>query len=164
VVAHVAVPAAVVELRRQHRLRKRRKSRIAVQEVRAEPEPEAEVAEIDPLEQEGAVDGGTGGHESTQQTLERRPRGRVIFGQAARHEQEERPRRGRPPSLGPFAVPSLVGEKAGDPARLNGSRSLGLPGVDGFVEQIAHRLPAYDRVSGEEPLDDRVVSAAQGCW
>lgn len=80
VVAHVAVPAAVVELRREHRLRQRREPRIAVQEVRAEPEPEAEVAEIDALEQERAADVGSGRHESTEQALDRRSCGRMIFG------------------------------------------------------------------------------------
>jgi hypothetical protein len=61
----VAVPPAVLELRTQHRRTKRRKPRILAQEVRAEPEPEAEMTEIHALEQERAVDARFGRHEST---------------------------------------------------------------------------------------------------
>jgi hypothetical protein len=44
--------------------------RIAVAEVRTEPEPESEVAEIDPLEQEGAVDLFAEGHEPAEEALD----------------------------------------------------------------------------------------------
>jgi len=161
VVAHPAVPAAVVELRRQHGLGQRRKPRVAVQEVRAESEPETEVAEIDPLEHERAVDVGTGRHEAIEQSLERRPRRRMILGYAARDEQEKRPRRGGPPSLRPTAVRALVCKKVGDPARFDHACPLGRPGLGGLVEQVAHRLPADDGVTREEPLDGGVVSAGQ---
>jgi hypothetical protein len=50
VVADVAIRAAVVELGLEHRPAQWLEPRIAVEEVRTEPEPESEVAEIDPLE------------------------------------------------------------------------------------------------------------------
>jgi hypothetical protein len=63
-VAHVAVPAAVIELCPEHGLGERGDPCIAVQEVRPEPGPEAEVAEVDAPEQEGAVDLLAAGHEA----------------------------------------------------------------------------------------------------
>ena len=47
------------------------------QEVRAEPEPEAKMAEIDALQQEGSVDLLSGRHESPEKALERATRGRM---------------------------------------------------------------------------------------
>jgi hypothetical protein len=70
VVADVAIPAALVELGLEHRPAQRLEPRIAVAEVRTEPEPESEVAEIDPLEQEGAVDLFAEGHEPAEEALD----------------------------------------------------------------------------------------------
>ena len=72
VVARPAVPAAVVELSAQDRLAERRKARIPVQEVRAQAQPEAEMAEVDSLQQERLVDLRSGRHESIEETLHRR--------------------------------------------------------------------------------------------
>ena len=56
VVPHVAVPAAVGELRAENRLGEREEPRIVrIEEVRGEPQPEAQVAQVDALEQGGAV-------------------------------------------------------------------------------------------------------------
>ena len=107
-VPHVAVPAAIVELRAQHGLAEKRKTRIRTQVVRAEPEPEPEVAEIDSLQQEGTVDGRSFDHESAEQTLDRRARGRMVFGNPAGDEQQERPDGIRPTTSRPFAVGSAV--------------------------------------------------------
>ncbi len=67
VVAHVAVPAAVFELRGQDRFAEWSQPRIAGKEVRAEPEPEAEVAEIRTLEQEREMHFFVRRHEASEQ-------------------------------------------------------------------------------------------------
>ena len=155
-VSNMAVPAAVLELGADHRLAERAKPRVAAEEVRTEPEPEPEVAEIDALEHELPVDVLAGRHEAVEQPLKGRLGGRMILGEAESDEQQQRPRRGGPATLGPLAVGALVCEELGRPARLGGAPALGLPDLDRLVEQVAHDLPANRRVTLEKPLDDRV--------
>ena len=50
--------------------------------MRAQPEPEPEVAEIHPAEQEPLIDVRTGRHEASEQAFERDPRRRMALGQA----------------------------------------------------------------------------------
>src|SRR5262249_61734250 len=86
VVAHVAVPAAVGELRSEHGFGERSQPWVVGNEVRAEPEPEAEATEIDAPEQERDLRLLAAGHEAIEQALERYACGRVTFRQATRDE------------------------------------------------------------------------------
>src|SRR5262249_17130572 len=82
VVADVAVRAAVCELRSEHGFGERSQAWVVGNEVRAEPEPEAEVTEIDAPEQERDLRLLAAGHEAIEQALERYACGRVTFRQA----------------------------------------------------------------------------------
>ena len=119
-------PAAVIALRAQDGRAERRKPRILRQEVRTQSEPEAEMAQVDPLHHVGTVDVLPGRHESTEQTLERYARSRVLFGDPICNEQEQRPRRGRPTPLRPLAVGSLVSQEFCHAAGLERPRLVSL--------------------------------------
>ena len=88
VVSLQAVPAAVIALRAQDGRTERRKPRILWQEVRAQSEPEAEMAEVDSLQHVGTVELLSGRHESTEQTLERYACGWMVFRDPVRDEQQ----------------------------------------------------------------------------
>src|SRR5262249_47464678 len=80
VVADGAVPAAVVELRVEDRLPQWAEPRIRAEKVRAHFEPEAEVAEVDALQEERAVHLGAGRHEPPEQALDWNRGGRMSLG------------------------------------------------------------------------------------
>ncbi len=153
----LAVPPAVLELCTQHRRAKWRKPRILGQEMRAEPEPEAEVAEIHALEQERAVDARSGRHEPPEQALDRRTSGGMAFG-AERGEQQRRPGSVRPTPFRPLAVGSPKPEELSHPAALDHSSSFLLPCLGRLVEQVAHHLPEDRRVAFEQPVDHRLFA------
>ncbi len=106
VVPRAAVPAAVGQLRAQHSFAESRKPPIRFEKVGAEPEPEAEMAEIDALQQERTVHVGSDRHEPTEQALDRATPGWMAFRQAEGDEQQRRPGSVRPTSLRPLAVRS----------------------------------------------------------
>ena len=162
VVALGAVPAAVITLRAQDGGAKRRKPRILGQEVRTQSEPEAEMAEVDPLQQVRTVDVLPRRDESIEQTLERYARGWVVFGDPIGDEQEQRPCRGRPTPLRPLAVESLMCQKLCHAAGLERPGSLSLPRLRWLVEQVAHDLPADCGVARKKPLDHGLVARHPG--
>ena len=116
------------------------------------------MAEIDALEQGGAVDFLFRRDEPVDERAELGLGGRVAFGDAERDQQEQRPGRGRPAAGRPLAVRTPAGEQLGDPAVLERAPPLLLPHRGWLVEQVAHDLPADRRVALEQPVDDgRVV-------
>jgi hypothetical protein len=50
-----------------------------------------------------------------------------------------------------------MGKQLGDPPALERPLLLGLPDIDRLIQQVAHHLPADDRVAGEQPGDHRIV-------
>jgi hypothetical protein len=134
---HVAVPAAVVELGAQHGLGQPGEARVSVHEVGAEPEPEAEVAEVDPFQEEGAVHGLAGGHEPAQQAVGVRAGVGVILREPARHQEQEAPGDVGPASLRPVALRAPMLEHLSDPAGVGHSSPLRLPHLGWLVEQVA---------------------------
>ena len=144
VIPHVAVPAAVVELRTEHRLAQQRKPRIVVNEVRAEPEPEAEMTEVDALQQK-RLDARARGHEPAEQSLDRRAPRRMAFGNPERDEQQQRPGGGRPTSRRPLAVGALMREQARRPSRARPSRVAHVP-----IPRPARRAGPASPASGSQ--------------
>ena len=158
VIPHVAVPAPVRELRAEDRLGEGDEPRIVrVEEVRGQSQPEAEMAEIDALEQEGAVHVLVWRDEPVDECAERGLGGWVTFGHAERDEQQQRPGRGGPATGRPLAVRTPAVEQRRDPAFLDRAPPLLLPDRGRLVEQVAHHLPADRRVALEQPVDDRRV-------
>src|SRR5262249_29992549 len=155
--ARAAVPTAVSERRRQHGLRERAEPLVVGNEVRADPEPETEVAKVHALEQASGIDLDRLRHEPVELLLCVRSAGWVVLRQAARHEEEKRPYRVGPTPFRPAAVGALSTDHVCHPAVLDGAAPFFLPYASGLVEEIAHDLPANDGVSLEQPLDDRIL-------
>ena len=121
------------------------------------------MAQVEPTEEDRAVDLPPGRHEAREETFDRGPNGRVILREPERDEQQQRPRRRGPTALRPLAVGALMGEQLRRPARLDypPARSR-FPGVGRLAEQVAHHLPAHGRVAVEEPLDHGLVARHPG--
>jgi hypothetical protein len=141
VVPHLTVPAAVGVLGAEGGLAHRGKAWVVGDEVRAEPEPEADVAEVEALQQRGAVDP-VGRDEAIEGPHERPACRGVVLRDSEGDEEQQRPHPRRPASGRPFSVAPLVAEEFGDPALLEHPRPLALPRLGRLVEQVALNLPA----------------------
>ena len=84
--ASPTVPATVGHLQAQNRGRQRSQPRIIAHEIGADPQPEAEVAEVHPRQQERAVHVLADGHQSTELPLRGTTSRWMILRQPARDE------------------------------------------------------------------------------
>ena len=95
----------------------------------AEPEVEADVAEIEALQQSGAVDLPVARDEVIEEPLQRSACGGMALRQPEGDEKQQRPRRGSPTPGRPLPVFALVLEELGSPALLADPGALALPSV-----------------------------------
>ena len=116
------------------------------------------MAEIDALEQDGAVHLLVRRDELVDEPFEGGSSRGVAFRYAAGDEQKQRPGRGRPATGRPLAFRAPAGEQLRDPALLERALPLLLPDRGRLVEQVTHHLPADRRVALEQPADYGRVS------
>ena len=127
-----------------------------------ESKPEAEMAEVDALEQECPVDSLSGGMNRSK----RRSSGAggwMASGNAEGDEQQQRPGRGRPAAGRPLAVASLAGEQLGDPARSRASAARSsLPRLAGSSSRSRMTCQRTAESPCEKPVDHGLVARHLG--